>query len=79
MAPKPPPLRDPDGQYPVMGCRHCKHPGGQHASDGACRLCRECPGWEISSLSVLWSDRMTDELLAAMAAASITEEGSGDA
>ena len=66
---RPPAQRDPDERYPVMLCVHCRHPGGQHVLDGACRLCRDCPGWgDHQGAHGYWSDRMTDELLAAMRA-----------
>ena len=65
--------RDPDEEYPVDTCGHCSHPGGQHVLGGGCRLCAICPGWDAGScLRDWWSDRMTDELLAAM------EEGNGN-
>lgn len=72
--PRPPRQRDPNERYPVMLCAHCKHPGGQHVLDGDCRLCADCPGWgDRPGVRGWWSDRMTDDLLAAMEA----EEGDG--
>ena len=66
--PSPPAPRDPDDQYPVMLCPHCGHPGGQHVVfQERCRLCLACPGWGDShGVQGRWSDRQTDELLAAM-------------
>lgn len=70
--PRLPARRDLDERYPVMLCVHCGHPGGQHVLAGGCRLCADCPGWgDHHGVPGHWSDRMTDELLAAI------EGGSG--
>lgn len=56
----------PDRAYQVDLCGACGHPGGQHIDGKGCRLCRDCPGWdEERRKRGEWSDRMTDELLAA--------------
>jgi hypothetical protein len=52
-------------EYTVTCCRNCRHPGGQHVLDDGCRLCRDCPGWKEGG-RLAWSDRKTDDLLAAM-------------
>jgi hypothetical protein len=59
----------PDRPYQVDLCGTCRHPGGQHVIGEGCRLCRDCPGWdEAARKRGTWSDRMTDELLAAIEA-----------
>jgi hypothetical protein len=65
-------IAGPGAEYMVIACRNCRHPGGQHLIGSGCRLCRDCPGWEEGS-RLAWSDRKTDELLAAADA----EEGDG--
>lgn len=62
-------MRDPDEHYEVDVCGRCHHPGGQHVWGQGCRLCTDCPGW-VESLRKRgwWSDRQTNELLAAMKA-----------
>lgn len=69
-APEP---RHPDYQYTVTACELCRHPGGQHIAGAGCRLCPACPGFTPGGPRT-WTDRMTDEGLARMAAGE-TEDG----
>jgi hypothetical protein len=63
------PVRSSEATYPVYLCGSCRHPGGQHIAGKGCRLCRDCPGWDEERMKRgTWSDRMTDELLAAIEA-----------
>jgi hypothetical protein len=63
------------GTYPVYLCGSCHHPGGQHIAGEGCRLCRDCPGWDEGRMKRgMWSDRMTDELLAAISEATTPAE-----